>query len=416
MYKPQVQENLHFNLPVVPQIQVTMDCDLNCVYCYEKHTNLRMDHATVEAILRRTAEHNRFAAPEAPVQVYWHGGEPLLAGAGFFKSVVALQSKMDGARFDNRLQTNGTLMTDELAGFFRDHHFSVGFSLDGPQDLHDRNRRFLHSRKGSFAATMKGLECYLKQNPASRPAVIAVVTKQSVDRVDDIYQFFNALGARVQLDIYDVRIEDVLKVGAHEDGGETLSPTSDAVGWFLMRLFDLWFNDPKPNADFAELRHEVKMALRPERKFGDPYHKKRCDFRRLIFSPNGDAFNCDQYINDAGTALGNIHNDSMADIVTNKMLLWEEIKRRLRKSGEAMGCGRCEWGRQCGGGCLTCMKYNVLLHQARASGLPDSKWFEGRLPARWNDIKGETYYCEGLRAFRRHVREAVQRELRDAEQ
>ena len=395
------------NLPVVAQIQVTMDCNLNCVYCYEKHTGHLMDIATVEAILRRTVEHNRRVASEAPTLVYWHGGEPLLAGAEFFKTVIALQSKIDGVHFENRVQTNGTLMTDELACLFRDHHFAVGFSLDGPQDLHDRHRFFRHSGKGSFSATMKGLECYLKQNPSVRPAVIAVVTTHSIGRVDDIYRFFNALGARVQLDIYDLRIQDFLNGERSGGFGETLRPTSEAVGGFLVRLFDLWFNDPKSNVDFAELRHEVKMALCPERNFGDPYHKKRCDFRRLIFSPRGDAFSCDQYVNNALTSLGNIHNDALAEIVNRKMLLWETIKAHVRRSNSEMACSDCRWGRQCGGGCLTCLKYNVGLQLARSMGLPDSQWHQVPLPDRIRRLRGEMYYCDGFRIFRHHVKRAV---------
>jgi uncharacterized protein len=402
------------NLPVVPQIQITMDCNLNCVYCYEKHTNRYMDLVTVEAILRNTVEHNRYLTPGAPVLVYWHGGEPLLAGIQFFNSIVRLQSEMPDVCFENRIQTNGTLMTDELAQLFNEYNFAVGFSIDGPEDLHDRHRPFRHAPKGSFSAAMKGLDCYLKRSPSSRPAVIAVVTTHSIDRVDAIYQFFNSLGARVQLDIFDLRIRDLLYGGPFADAGETLCPTSDAVAQFLIRLFDRWFNDPRGNADFAELRHEVKMALRPARDFGDPYHKKRCDFRRLIFSPNGDAFSCDQYINDADTALGNVHNDSLADITTRKMDLWEAVKTRFRGTGRTMACYDCPWGRQCGGGCLTCMKYNYALQAARTRGWPDSRWPEVVLPDRIRALRGETYYCEGLRTFRNHVKRAVEAALAPA--
>jgi radical SAM protein with 4Fe4S-binding SPASM domain len=193
------------------------------------------------------------------------------------------------------------------------------------------------------------------------------------------------------------------------------APSPKGVGNFLIELFDLWFQDQDGLVDFKELRQELKMILQPEIDRGDPFHKKRCDFRRLIFAPDGLAFSCDQWLNEEKTALGDIRTDSLESILERKALLWEQIKRGVRKSGEAMGCGKCEWGRQCGGGCLTCMKYNALLLQSRAKGLPDSRWAEQHLPAEWSEIKGETYYCDGLRAFRRHVREAVQRETIDAE-
>jgi radical SAM protein with 4Fe4S-binding SPASM domain len=152
------------------------------------------------------------------------------------------------------------------------------------------------------------------------------------------------------------------------------------------------------------------MVLQPEMDRGDPLHKKRCDLRRLIFSPDGRVFSCDQWVNDEHTALGDIHRDSLAEILKKKADLWADIKERLRRSGNAMACGKCDWGHQCSGGCLTCMQYNTLLLQARAQGLPDHRWGEAGLTTGWN-LRGETYYCDGLRAFRRHVQEAVLQEL-----
>jgi radical SAM protein with 4Fe4S-binding SPASM domain len=262
---------------------------------------------------------------------------------------------------------------------------------------------------------MRGMERYRRYAGSRRVAVIAVVTRASIDRASDIFHFFKALEAEVQLDIYDVRWLDLVQPGSNRPTLIDLAPSPKEVGNFLIELFDLWFYDQDGLVDFKELRQEVKMILQPEIDRGDPFHKRRCDFRRLIFAPNGLAFSCDQWINDEKTSLGDIRKTSLEDILKRKALLWQEIKRRVRKSGEAMGCAECEWGRQCGGGCITCMKYHALLLQAGSRRLPDSSWAEGELPVRWKDIRGETYYCDGLRAFRLHVQEAVRRELRDAD-
>ncbi len=56
------------------------------------------------------------------------------------------------------------------------------------------------------------------------------------------------------------------------------------------------------------------------------------------------------------------------------------------------------------------MKYNALLLQARREGLPDSRWYEARLPQKLRDLSGETYYCDGLRLFREHAKAAVAKE------
>ncbi len=402
-------------LPVVPQIQVTRNCNLACGYCFQEHAGGIISLATVETILQRVIAHNLAVDPLNPViQVYWHGGEPLLAGRDFFRTIIDLESQYPQLTFENRIQTNGTLMTEELARLFAEHRFQLGFSLDGPKEIHNRYRCLRGSRYGSFDDARRGLELYRHHARVDRVAVIAVVTRAGIGRAAELFHFFKELQAEVQLDIYDVRWLDLLPGG--REGGELpdLAPLPEEVGRFLIELFDLWFYDQDRQVDFKELRQEVKMVLQPELKLGDPFDKKRCDFRRLIFAPDGQVFSCDQWVNDAQTALGEIHRDSLADILERKAALWEKIKQRIRGSGAQMACGSCEWGQQCGGGCFTCMKYNAMLLRARAAGLPDSRWTDVALPPAWEEIRGETYYCRGLWAFRRHVREAVRRELAHA--
>jgi uncharacterized protein len=369
----------------------------------------------VERILEKTVSYNR-DKPHADndlVQVYWHGGEPLLAGIDFFGEVVALESRFQEVQFENRIQTNGTLMTNELAEFFSLNDFQVGFSLDGPEDLHNLNRRFRNSGNGSFADTMSGIERYRRYALVDRIPIIAVITRASLARVGNIYDFFKELGARVQLDIYDIRCIDFLLSNTDRSSIFEMAPSPEEVGRFLIELFDLWFYDESRNVDFSELRHEVKMILQPEIDRGDPFHKKRCDFRRTIFAPDGKVFCCDQYVNDEQTSLGDIRESSLKEIVESKERMWEEIKRYIRKSGEQMACSDCEWGRQCGGGCMSCMKYNSLLLRAREEGLEDERWYDVELKSPLKEVSGETYYCDGLRTFRQHVKQAVEQELRD---
>lgn len=402
-------------LPVVPQIQVTRNCNLACGYCFQEHSGGIIGLPTVETILRRVIAHNLSVDPLSKViQIYWHGGEPLLAGIDFFRAIIRLEAQYPELSFVNRIQTNGTLMTDDMARFLADYQFQVGFSLDGPREIHDRYRRWRGSQSGSYEAARRGIECYRNWAGVDRVAVIAVVTRAGIECAADLFSFFKELRAEVQLDIYDIRWLDLIQEAGQVSGLPDLAPRPEEVGRFLIELFDLWFWDQDSQMDFRELRQEVKMALQPEINLGDPFDKKRCDFRRLIFAPDGMVFSCDQWVNDEKTALGDIHQDSLAAILTNKDALWEQIKRRIRRSGKQMACGGCEWGRQCGGGCFTCMKYNAMLLWARSEGLPDHRWVDAVLPPAWAEVRGESYFCEGLRAFRRHLREAVRRELANA--
>lgn len=403
------------NLPIVPQIQVTRNCNLGCDYCFQEHSGPIIEFSTVQSILHQVVTHNLSVDPgNRCMQIYWHGGEPLLAGIDFFEKILHFEKHYPDLSFENRIQTNGTLMNDKLARFFIDNHFHLGFSLDGPRNIHDRHRRFRLSGDGTFAAAMAGIDCYRRHTGQGRIAVIAVITPAAINQAEAIFKFFKKLKANVQLDIYDMRVQDMIQQGQGPFRFDELRPSAEEIGQFFIDLFDLWFYDQDDQVDFKELRQELKMVLQPEIDRGDPIDKKRCDFRRLIFAPDGLVFSCDQWLNDEKTALGNIRLDSLPSILQRKALLWQKIKTVVRKSGETMACATCAWGRQCGGGCLTCMKYNTLLFQARTNGLPDSQWSKEQLPANLATITGETYYCDGLRSFRRHIQKAVQLEMADA--
>ena len=242
------------HLPVVPQIQVTRNCNLACGYCFQEHSGGIIGLSTVETILRRVIAHNLTVDPLTKViQIYWHGGEPLLAGIDFFRAIIRLEAQYPELSFENRIQTNGTLMSDDMARLLTEYQFQVGFSLDGPKEIHDRYRRFRGSQSGSFEAARRGIECYRSCAKVDRVAVIAVVTRAGIHRAVDLFEFFKELRAEVQLDIYDVRWLDLIPAAGEVSGLSDLAPRPEEVGRFLIELFDLWFWDQDEAGGFQRV-------------------------------------------------------------------------------------------------------------------------------------------------------------------
>src|SRR5213082_3220142 len=112
-------------------------CNLDCTYCFflskEKlypNSRFRMSDDLLETYIRQVIESQR--APE--VTLAWQGGEPTLMGLDFFKRSVELTAQylQPGQRALHTIQTNGTLLDEEWASFFREHDFLVGVSIDGP--------------------------------------------------------------------------------------------------------------------------------------------------------------------------------------------------------------------------------------------------------------------------------------------
>ena len=76
------------------RLSVTERCNLRCRYCFyadvaasrEKASMGRMSESTLETLVRRAL---RYA--EGSVTFAFQGGEPTLAGAGFFKKLIELE-------------------------------------------------------------------------------------------------------------------------------------------------------------------------------------------------------------------------------------------------------------------------------------------------------------------------------------
>jgi uncharacterized protein len=131
-----------FSLLVKP---TSADCNLRCDYCfYLEKSRLYPEskrHRMSEAVLGRMIR--TYMATEQPLYAFnSQGGEPTLMGADFFHEVTRLQEEhgQPGSAVCNSLQTNATLIDDELAEHLGRYRFLVGCSLDGPAEIHDRYR------------------------------------------------------------------------------------------------------------------------------------------------------------------------------------------------------------------------------------------------------------------------------------
>ncbi|MGB5431636.1 MAG: radical SAM protein, partial [Acidimicrobiia bacterium] len=120
-------------------------CNLGCSYCFfldkeelYEGSRFHMSDEVLERYIRQLID----AHSTPMVTVAWQGGEPTLMGLDFFRKAIEIQERYrkPGMTFENTIQTNGTLLTDEWCEFLKENNYLVGISIDGPQPLHDVNR------------------------------------------------------------------------------------------------------------------------------------------------------------------------------------------------------------------------------------------------------------------------------------
>jgi uncharacterized protein len=336
-------------------------CNLNCEYCFylEKQAlygpgeQYRMSDEVLSAFITDYVS----TQPTPEVAFVWQGGEPTLAGLDFFKRVVELQKPLAGRKIiSNALQTNGTLLTDEWCAFLREHHFMVGISLDGPEEVHNRYRRD-RGGNGSFAQVLRGLRLLQKHGVAYN--VLACVARETERRPLDVYRFLRDQGIEyIQFSPVVERLPDArsreqglrLAGPAALDREETQievfpwSVSPEGYGDFLIEIYEEWVRNDVGRVFVMNFEWALNAWL------GNPspvcVHARTCG-RSVVIEHNGDVFACDHYVYPQ-YRLGNILHNGLLQMVEAS---GEKSMGIAKEVSLPRWCRECDVLAACQGGC-----------------------------------------------------------------
>ncbi|MGC1474952.1 MAG: anaerobic sulfatase maturase [Terriglobales bacterium] len=340
-------------------------CNLDCKYCFflskemlYPGSRFEMADDLLETYLKQLLESHR-----APVvDVAWQGGEPTLMGLDFFERSVDLVNKLKrpGQKIQYTIQTNGTLLDDKWCAFFRQNHFLVGLSVDGPKDLHDVYR-VNKGGAGSFDQVMRGLNC-LKKNEVDFN-ILCTVHAANQHRPLEVYRFFrDELGAQfIQFIPIIERVSASMLPIANEGwserpGGERPLYTIEgsqvtersveamAYGQFLIAIFDEWV---KTDVGKVYVQH-FDSAL--ANWVGVPgavcIFTETCG-RALALEHNGDLYSCDHFV-EPKYKLGNIRETHLIQLLASP----QQIKfGQDKKNTLPRYCRECSVRFACHGEC-----------------------------------------------------------------
>ena len=146
--------------PFSALVALNLDCNLACVYCYEDHFRGKsfMSMETAERLIAHVRDER--LARGMDVSLDFYGGEALLSldTLRHIAGEIGAAAASSGRRFSFNLVTNATLLSGKLALELRQLGLNnVRFTLDGPPDVHDRQRPFL-SGAASFQVILGNME------------------------------------------------------------------------------------------------------------------------------------------------------------------------------------------------------------------------------------------------------------------
>ncbi len=274
-----------------------------------------------------------------PQQLYsfgWQGGEPLLMGYKFFKQAVELQKKYGrpGLRAANGVQTNGTLITEDLARLFRDYHFLLGVSIDGPEEVHNKYRLDL-GEKGTFSKVMEGVELLRKHRVEFN--ILVLVSASNVERGREVYRFLVENGFYYHQYIPCVEFDEK---------GNLLPYSINGKQWgkFLSDIFDEWYPNDTHRISIRHIDSVMEHLIRGT--YNVCTMGGNCN-QYYVVEHNGDVYPCDFFV-EPDKKLGNIMTGEWAQFERSSIYR----KFGSQKTNWNAKCAQCSYLEFCSGDCL----------------------------------------------------------------
>ncbi len=331
------------------------NCNMNCTYCFYHDVSENRDisnygimrEETMINIVKRSFEMRPTTATFA-----FQGGEPTLAGIGYFEKFIKAVSSFNTENIPVHytLQTNGYAIDNTWAKLLKDNNFLVGVSLDGPASLHNKFRTD-HNNKGTFNKVMQAIQILRKHDVSFN--ILTVINKQVAKHPDQIYKFlrknkFDYLQFIPCLDPFD----------QSKDSLYSLEPKE--YEYFMKRIFDLWHKDVL-SGQFVSIRQfenllSILSGNAPE----------SCDMKGICsiiptIEADGSVYPCDFFVLDEWR-LGSLENHSFMELIqSDKAQSFIESSKNNHPE-----CTTCNVAFLCRGGCRRLRVNDDLNHFCEA--------------------------------------------------
>jgi len=257
------------------------------------------------------------------------GGEPLME-RNLIIRIIRLLNRMG---VNSRLETNGTLVDEELARSFSKYDVHVSMSLDSAHSTFFDSFRGV---AGTFDAVVKTTKLLTKHSVPTR--LVMVVTKSNLKDVEESVDFMFDLG------VNSVRINPVHAVGRAKNFSEVVDTKDLKV--LADKLVMLYEEYPTRLITSLPLcliiTHGSKYARLAE---------GHCNYKELLgILPNGEVSLCAVGLHSSELLLGNIFRESLKNIWASSRGFLGEL-RSLAPEDFSGVCGRCVFRHYCANKC-----------------------------------------------------------------
>ncbi|EPR07637.1 Cys-rich peptide radical SAM maturase CcpM [Ruminiclostridium papyrosolvens] len=333
-------------------LQITKQCNLRCKYCvysgnYENrdHSNEKMTLETAKKGIDFYIEHSK---DNENGLLAFYGGEPLLEFEFIKNCIEYFEERAEGKNIHLNLTTNATLLTEEIVNYFQKHNVHLLISLDGPSEVHNKNRVYGYDDRGTFEKVMENLEMiktkfsdYLSTNIAFN----AVLDPQN--EFSCVNNFFVDFEIAKEANIMASEISNLYRKDTVKTSDNYISETQ--YEYFKIFLSRLGYLDEKYTSKLL-LRHYTerkdrygRLQMRPELP-DKIHHGGPCvpGVQRLFMDVGGNFYPCER-VSEASPhmKIGNIDAGFDVDKILSLLNVGKISEKKCINCWALMFCNLC---------------------------------------------------------------------------
>jgi uncharacterized protein len=325
----------------------TLRCEHSCPYCQVSRANDDRREFDMTEETARKAIDLVFRSPSPAIKIEFQGGESLLNQDIIEFTVEEVKRRNESEKRDLAfvIATNLAVLDDRALSFARRHDILMSTSLDGPADLHNRNR----PRPGgnSYEKAVEGIQRVRRELGRGRVGALMTTTAASLSRVRDIIDEY------IRLDFDGIFLRPLSPYGF---AIKTKSYQSyDQSRWLEFYFEGLDYIIELNLAGFSFLEHYAATILR---KMLTPFQPGYVDLispagigiGAIVYNYDGDVYASDESrmlaeMGDKSFCLGNVHTHGYEELLLSDSLL-EPLEASFAASVPM--CSWCAFEPYCG--------------------------------------------------------------------
>jgi len=338
---------------------LTLRCNHKCVYCQSQAISENNKKTDMSFTIAKKAIDLAFLSTSKNITIEFQGGEPLLNWDVLKKSIEYARKKEKNSdkKLSLALVSNFSMMDKNKAEFLIENEVSVCTSLDGPKELHNKNRIYLGGN--SYETTIKWLSYFNKLSENGlynksgkkyrifKPSALLTVTREALKMPKEIIDEYIKNG------LESVFIRPLSPIGFAKKVWDKIGYNSKEFLEFYEKALDYIILKNKNGTKIKEKTAEL-LLTKIEKNEDLGFVDLRCPcgggLGQLAYNYDGKIYTCDEgrMVAEEGDdlfSIGNIDNISYNEIFKSEAVRGCAISSNLETQHT---CFRCVYRPYCG--------------------------------------------------------------------